>query len=99
MDRFSLDCSVQSGVEYNALINNVLINNEFVSDPTLLSGYAPAGDVSITVLARNNSYPAAVGCNTINARFRTFAEILAWRDALTFARLAWTLHTQRVKPK
>ncbi len=51
----------QNGLEFNALINNVLINKDgFVNDVRLLKGIAPAGTVIITILIKQKGYKGAI---------------------------------------
>ena len=72
---YNLYCDSNQDLVFNALIDNVLMNNEYVSDPTSLQSIAPAGNTSITMLIRNTSFPNAISCISIDARFKTFAEI------------------------
>ena len=76
-ENYNLFCdnwSNQNDLNFNAMISNVLMNDEFVSDPSL-GGIAPSGNISITVLIQNQSHASAISCYHINAAFRTFQKI------------------------
>ena len=79
LDPFNLICDDNNGteisLEYNSLIDNVLINREFVDNITSLTGPSPSGNASITILIRNRIYPTSITCYDIDAQFRTFEEI------------------------
>eukprot|EP01084_Bolivina_argentea_P000675 1248_1 len=67
----------QQDLEFNALIDNVIINKDgFVDDVSEIIGKAPVGNVSITVLVKQKLYPKCIECITINAGFKTISQII-----------------------
>ena len=70
---YNISCNIasQPNLEYNALIQDVRLNQNYVNDPTLLSSYAPVGNVTITVLVRDASVPHSIGCSSFIATFPT----------------------------
>ena len=74
MKPYYLNCSGLSddnNLEYNALIENVIISEEFVSNPTDLSSVAPIGTLSMIMLLREKPFVNAITCLSINATFNT----------------------------
>ena len=85
LQQFNINCNgwnssqwsdVSSSLEYNALINDVSISNDYVSDPRQLSSRAPAGDIEITVLIRPDLYPSTVSCHHFTANFPPFEDVV-----------------------
>jgi len=76
LEPYSLTCAgwnALGGVEYNVLINNVMMNRDFVDDIRNISGIAPAGDTAITVLIKQVGEDS-VTCLDIDATFPSIAD-------------------------
>ena len=77
------DCetSMQHTLEYNALIGDVLMSKyEFVSDSRDLSAIAPVGNLSISVLIRNENTEKGITCMDITPQFRSIQDVLREND-------------------
>ena len=80
LDPYNLFCDFwnnQSDLEFNALIDGVAMNTAgFVEDARQLTGIAPSGNVSITVLVKEKNEYNAITCYPIMATFKSMDDIL-----------------------
>ena len=77
---FYLNCNdwySPSELEYNALVDNVLIGTQgFVNNASLLSGIASTGNVTITVLIKDVLYTKAITCFELDAKFPEIIDLI-----------------------
>ena len=76
-DLYNLRCndiSNEPDLEYNALLNNVRFSEDYVNDPNLSTSYAASGNVTITILVREATFPTRIGCYPFIATFPTINE-------------------------
>ena len=81
LDPYNLFCtgwSNEENLEYNALINDVAMNTAgYVEDARQITGIAPAGNVSITVLVKEQDEYNAITCYGIEATFKSIEDVLS----------------------
>ena len=67
-----------TALEYNALIGDVVMSSAgFVDDARAITGIAPSGNASITVLIKEQNEYNAITCFRINTTFKTIGEVLS----------------------
>ena len=80
LDPYNLFCNFwnnQSNLEFNALIDGVSMSTAgFVQDARQLTGIAPSGNVSITVLVKEKNEYNAITCYPIIATFKSIEDVL-----------------------
>ena len=81
LDPYNLFCDEwddDDNLEYNALIDGVVMSTDgFVDDARELTGIAPSGNVSITVLVKEQNEYNAITCYQIEATFKSMDDILS----------------------
>ena len=77
LETFNLLCDEwenEQNITYNALLQNVMMNTDgFVENASDITGIAPAGNVTITVLVRELNAYNAITCYEIDASFPTIS--------------------------
>ena len=80
LDRFNFFCvewDDDDDLEYNALIGDVVMDTDgFVDDAREIIGFAPSGNVTVTVLVKERGAYNAITCYAINATFKTMSEFV-----------------------
>ena len=80
LDPYNLFCtgwSNEENLEYNALIGDVAMSTAgFVDDARAITGIAPVGNVSITVLVKEQNEYNAITCFEIKETFKSIEDII-----------------------
>ena len=80
LDPYNLFCtgwSNEENLKYNALIDDVAMNTAgYVDDARQITGIAPVGNVSITVLVKEQEEYNAITCYEITETFKSIEEVL-----------------------
>ena len=81
LEPYNLFCAYwenEENLEYNALIGDVAMSTAgFVGDARELTGIAPVGNVSITVLVKEQNEYNAITCYSIKAHFKSVEEVIS----------------------
>ena len=81
LEPYNLFCAFwenEQNLEYNALIGDVAMSTAgFVGDARELTGIAPVGNVSITVLVKEQNEYNAITCYGIKATFKSVEEVIS----------------------